>query len=305
MKSKAFFVALALALTLSLTAQAQEPTIKAGRKYISLEEADIRCQKLPDEKRAISQICKDVRKKLLAYKEKQKYPFFSTRIETNFYHTDIQASDKLNGGEMMLGSRHNLELGVSLYQHYTDNFKSYLSVNYRNFEIDNTLAIPFSNPTQNLWAFGLGVNYNPTPRLSLAGGIVFEELYFIRARDLNSLVFDQYQIPGLRLKIGYDLFTLGQTDIGLALEGKVYKTFDAENYEEPTGNYRVGTVPWNYNVEVYARKQFKTWAFQGSLIYRQEEIRTEIVKQSEKTVGASLKFAIPFGYAQDRTEGKK
>ncbi len=289
-----------LVLVLSFFASeaiAQEQAWKKVKlpSHLTWEKVEEKCGSFSDKKRLTNKVCKHAENRRRYIEENLAYPFLAFRLYSEYKFMDMELKDLSNGGRATLTSDTDIKLTGLLVQHYNRSFKTYQSISFEYIDMDNSLSKPLIDPTLNLWDFGVGLIWNPWRTGSLDFSFHYGEQFYVRALDTTHLRFDEYLVPSLHLKYAQDLFSFGQTDVGIAGNVGVSRGFRAEHREEITGNYDVD-VNWNYGAELYARKQWNGWSISGSLGYGRMQRNTSIVEAEARETTFGLKIAIPMGF---------
>lgn len=286
---------LALTLSIFLTSSlsfAEEVTLPP---HLTWEKVEEKCATFSESKRKNHKICKAAEKRKRQEEKLEAFPFLSLRMFSDLSFVNMQGKDKNSGAGFNLNSEYGLKTSFMLVQHYNNGFKTYQGLGFEHIEFENSLLKPLVDRQMNLWDVSLGFVFNPWRTGSLDMKLVYGESYYLRSYSATQLKLDKYFVPGLQVRFNQDLFSVGQTDLGLGLKGGVLKDFEARNRQEPLANYDV-QVNYNYGLEVYARKQWSSWSIMGGISYDVVKKDTSILEAENRETTVNLRFAIPLGF---------
>lgn len=265
-------------------------TVKVSWDYVHKK-----CQNLSEEKKQKHEILCEQASKMMELKNKDYFPFLSTRINSGYSFTNLDVENRANGSQTNLTTKYHFKLNPQLVSHLSDNFKLYAGVNFQQLEFDNKQLIPLHNTSLSLFGGEIGFIYNPWKTASIDFSYHYGELFYLRVKNASRLQLDSHTASSLQLKVSQDIFSHGKTDIGVMGNIGFTPGFNAKNRQEESGNYRVKDN-FNYGLELYTRKQFNLISLSGGIGYNYIERDTQGLNQELSEKYFALRIAIPLGW---------
>ena len=275
-------------MTVSIPTYAK--TLKVSWDYVHKK-----CQNFTEEKRNKHEVLCDKAQNMQDLKNKDYFPFLSTRINSGYSFTNLDVTNKANDRQTNLSTRYHFKLNPQLVSHLSENFKLYAGINFQQLEFDNKQSIPLNNPSLSLFGGEIGFIYNPWKTGSLYFSYHYGELFYLRVKNASQLQLDSHTASSFQLKFAQDVFSYGKTDFGVLGNFGFTPGFNAKNRQEQLGNYIVKDN-FNYGVELYTRKHFDLISLSGGIGYNYIERDTQGFNQELSEKYFSLKVAIPLGW---------
>jgi hypothetical protein len=203
--------------------------------------------------------------------------------------TNFSATDRGTGTKATIATNLYLKLSAQYFQNWSENFRSYIGLNFGYFSLEKPSDSRKSIDSQSRFTSGmlLGAETDLSRRSSADFTFRYQKQAFLRSISTTSVAVDLIDVPSISAKLNYDLIELSPFTLGIAGVSELTLPASADSYAVRLGASFGGIL---YLKQKLAERERRAEQLETSLGFFQRKQNTSLVEQTETDLVLSVRY---------------